>query len=191
MYHYGSVPFDMNTVRWGYPTTDNAFCLTPNVTHARSRGTVRLRTRDYRDRPRVDPRYFTDPDGHDERVMTYGLRLARDIVSQSALAGWAGAELAPGPDVQTDDELLDYIHKTHNTVYHPSCSVPMGAPDDPDAPLDPQLRVKGVRGLRVADGSAMPFLVAVNPCITTMMIGEKCADMIRTGGGVEAAAATA
>src|SRR3954469_20224685 len=72
MYHYGSVPFDMNTVRWGYPTTDNAFCLTPNVTHARSRGTVRLRTRDYRDRPRVDPRYFTDPDGHDERVMTYG-----------------------------------------------------------------------------------------------------------------------
>ena len=55
----------------------------------------------------------------------------------------------------------------------------MGAPDDPEAVVDPQLRVKGVRGLRVADGSIMPFLVAINPCITTMMIGEKCAQLIK------------
>src|SRR6478609_11957771 len=59
----GSVPFDMNTLRRGYPTTDNGFCLTPNVTQGRSRGTVRLRSRDYRDRAKVDPRYFTDPEG--------------------------------------------------------------------------------------------------------------------------------
>lgn len=55
----------------------------------------------------------------------------------------------------------------------------MGAPDDRTTPLDPQLRVKGVTALRVADGSVMPFLLTVNPCITTMMIGEKCADMIK------------
>ena len=189
MFHYGSVPFDMNTVRWGYPTSENAFCMTPNVTHAKSRGTVRLRTLDFRDRPRVDPRYFTDPEGHDERVMRYGLRLARDVIAQPAMADWAGRELAPGPDAQTDDELFDYIRKTHNTVYHPSCTVPMGAAGDADAPLDPQLRVKGVQGLRVADGSAMPFLVAVNPCITTMMIGEKCADMIKETAGAAAGAA--
>ena len=72
MMHYGSVPFDMNTLRWGYPTTDNGFCLTPNVTQGRSRGTVRLRSRDFRDRAKVDPRYFTDPEGHDERVMLAG-----------------------------------------------------------------------------------------------------------------------
>ena len=95
------------------------------------------------------------------------------------MAEWAGTELAPGPR-RTDDELFDYIRETHNTVYHPACTVRMGAPDDPDAPLDPQLRVKGVTGLRVADGSVMPFLPAVNPCITTMMIGEKCADMMRS-----------
>ncbi|MET8676662.1 GMC family oxidoreductase N-terminal domain-containing protein [Streptomyces sp. NPDC004647] len=177
MFHYGSVPFDMNTYRHGYPTSENAFCLTPNVTRARSTGTVRLRTRDFRDKPEVDPRYFTH--AHDVRVMTYGIRLAREIAAQPAMVTWAGTELAPGPGAQSDEELFDYIRQTHNTVYHPACTVRMGAPDDPAAPLDPQLRVKGVSGLRVADGSVMPFLTAVNPCITTMMIGEKCADMIR------------
>ncbi|GAB2610424.1 GMC family oxidoreductase N-terminal domain-containing protein [Streptomyces capparidis] len=177
MFHYGSVPFDLNTLRHGYPTSENAFCLTPNVTRARSRGTVRLRTRDYRDKPKVDPRYFTHE--HDVRVMTYGLRLARRIAARPALAEWAGAELAPGPEAVSDEELLDYIRKTHNTVYHPSSTVRMGADDDPMAPLDARLRVKGVAGLRVADGSVMPDLVTVNPCITTMMIGEKCADMVK------------
>ena len=189
MMHYGSVPFDMHTARQGYPTTENGFCLTPNVCRSRSIGTVRLRTRDYRDKPRVDPRYFTDP--HDERVMTHGIRLARGIVSQPAMEGWAGAELAPGADAATDDEIVDYLHKTHNTVYHPSCSVAMGPAGDQDTPLDPQLRVKGVRGLRVADGSAMPFLVAVNPCITTMMIGEKCADLVKAEAAAPARAGAA
>ena len=97
MMHYGSVPFDMNTVRWGYPTTDNGFCLTPNVTHGRSRGTVRLRSRDFRDRPRVDPRYFTDPEGHDMPVMLAGIKLARGIVAQPALAEWVARGARPGP----------------------------------------------------------------------------------------------
>ncbi|WP_437050170.1 GMC oxidoreductase [Streptomyces sp. enrichment culture] len=88
----------------------------------------------------------------------------------------AGAELAPGPDVRDDDELLDYIRRTRSTVYHPACTVRMGADDDPSAPLDARLRVEG---LRVADGSVMPDLVTVNPCVTTMAIGEKCADLIR------------
>jgi choline dehydrogenase len=190
MMHYGSVPFDMNTARWGYPTTENGFCLTPNVCRGRSRGTVRLRSRDYRDRARVDPRYFTDPDGHDERVMAFGMRLARKIVSQSAMAEWAGAELAPGPDAQTDDELIDYMHKTHNTVYHPACTAHMGPDSDPTAVVDPRLRVRGVRALRIADGSILPFLPAINPCITTMMVGEKCADMLKEDArqGAQAAA---
>lgn len=180
MMHYGSVPFDMNTLRRGYPTTDNGFCLTPNVTQGRSRGTVRLRTRDFRDRARVDPRYFTDPEGYDERIMLSGVRLARKIAEQSPLTGWVARELAPGPDATTDDELLDYLHQCHNTVYHPAATARMGAHSDPMAVLDPQLRVKGVSRLRVVDASAMPKLPAVNPNITVMTMAEKCADLIRT-----------
>ena len=148
-----------------------------------------LRSRDYRDRARVDPRYFTDPEGHDERVMTYGIRLARRIVSQSPMAAWAGAELAPGPDAQSDDELVDYMHKTHNTVYHPACTAHMGPDSDPEAVVDPRLRVRGVEALRVCDGSILPFLPAINPNITTMMIGEKCADMIKEDAARSAASA--
>jgi choline oxidase len=179
MMHYGSVPFDMNTLRRGYPTTDNGFCLTPNVTQGRSRGTVRLRSSDYRDRPKVDPRYFTDPEGYDERIMLTGLRLARTIAEQTPLAPWIARELAPGPDATTDDELLDYVHQTHNTVYHPAATARMGSATDPMAVLDPELRVKGVSRLRVVDASAMPKLPAVNPNITVMTMAEKCADLIR------------
>ncbi|MCP9276058.1 GMC family oxidoreductase [Mycolicibacterium arenosum] len=179
MMHYGSVPFDMNTLRRGYPTTDNGFCLTPNVTQGRSRGTVTLRSRDFRDRPKVDPRYFTDPEGYDERIMLTGVRLARTIAEQAPLTPWIARELAPGPDAVTDDELLDYIHQCHNTVYHPAATARMGAAADPMAVLDPELRVKGVSRLRVVDASAMPKLPAVNPNITVMTMAEKCADLIR------------
>ena len=158
MMHYGSVPFDMNTLRHGYPTTDNGFCLTPNVTQGRSRGTVRLRSRDFRDRPRVDPRYFTDPEGYDERIMLTGVRLARRIAEQPPLAAWVGRELAPGPDATTDDELLDYIHKCHNTVYHPAATARMGAVDGPDVRARPgaagQGGVEAAGGGRVGDAEA-------------------------------------
>lgn len=185
MMHYGNVPFDMHTARHGYPSADEEFCLTPNVTRAKSRGTVRLRSRDYRDKPKVDPRYFTDPEGHDLRVAIAGIRLAREIVAQPAMAEWAGRELSPGIDAQTDEEIGDYVLKTQNTVYHPVGTVRMGPIDDPMSPLDPQLRVKGVSGMRVADASIMPEIVTVNPNITTMMIGEKASDLIASDRDVE------
>jgi choline dehydrogenase-like flavoprotein len=181
----GSVPFDMNTLRRGYPTTDNGFCLTPNVTQGRSRGTVRLRSRDYRDRAKVDPRYFTDPEGYDERIMLTGVRLARTIAEQPPLAPWVARELAPGPDATTDDGLLDYIHQCHNTVYHPAATARMGAVDDPMAVLDPELRVKGVSRLRVVDASAMPKLPAVNPNITVMTMAEESADLVRKSAAAQ------
>lgn len=180
MMHYGSVPFVMHTVRAGYPTSDEMICLTPNVTRARSRGSVRLRSLDYRDKPRIDPRYFTDPDGHDMRVMIAGIRKAREIITQQAMAPWAGTELAPGIEAQTDEELAEYIVTTHNTVYHPVGTARMGSLVDHGAVLDPELRVKGVGRLRVADASAMPEITTVNPNITVMMMGEKCAEMIRS-----------
>jgi choline dehydrogenase len=115
--------------------------------------------------------------------MLAGITLARGIAAQPALRGWIERELAPGPDAVTDDELIDYISKTHNTVYHPAGTARMGAADDPAAVLDARLRVNGVAGLRVADASVMPLLPAVNPNITVMMIGEKAADLVTQDAG--------
>jgi choline dehydrogenase len=110
--------------------------------------------------------------------MLAGMRLARRIAEQPPLDNWIARELAPGPDAITDDELADYVLKTHNTVYHPAGTVRMGPASDRLAVLDPQLRVRGIDRLRVADASVLPFLPAVNPNITCVMVGEKAADLL-------------
>ena len=175
MFHFGTVPFDINTAPLGYPTTDQGFCITPNVARAKSRGTVRLRSSDPSAPPLIDFRYFTDPDGHDERVMLEGVKLARKIAEQPALQSWVGRELAPGPGLQNDEELSEYARRTANTVYHPAGTCRMGTADDLLAVVDPELRVRGVGRLRVADASIFPTMIGTNPCMTCTMIGEKCA----------------
>src|SRR5699024_12840803 len=116
MTHHVSAPTDMHTRPQGYPTSPESFALTPNVTHARSRGTVRLRSIDYRDKPKVDPRYFTDEEGHDMRVAVAGIRRAREIVSQPAMDAYRGRELFPGEDVETDVAHAEFVAQTHDTV---------------------------------------------------------------------------
>ena len=179
MFHFGTSAFDLNTAQLGYPTAEQAFCLTPNVMRARSEGVVRLRSGDPSAPPLIDFRYFTDPDGYDDRVITEGVKLARAIAGQPALRPWVKRELAPGPDVRTDEEISEYARRTANTVYHPAGTCRMGAEDDPGAVVDPRLRVRGVGRLRVADASVFPTMIGTNPCITCMMIGEKCADLVK------------
>jgi choline oxidase len=96
-------------------------------------------------------------------VMLAGILLARRIAEQPALKEWVAAELAPGPEAVTDDELADYVGKTHNTVHHPACTAKTVLDRDPTAVVDPRLRVRGVGRLRVADASILPFLPAINP----------------------------
>jgi choline dehydrogenase-like flavoprotein len=179
MFHFGTSAFDLNTAQLGYPTAEQAFCLTPNVMRARSEGVVRLRSGDPSAPPLIDFRYFTDPDGYDDRVITEGVKLARAVAGQPALRPWVKRELAPGPDVRTDEEISEYARRTANTVYHPAGTCRMGAADDPGAVVDPQLRVRGIGRLRVADASVFPTMIGTNPCITCMMIGEKCADLVK------------
>ena len=126
MFHFGTVPFGINTGPLGYPTADQAFCITPNVMRPKSRGTVRLRSADPSTPPLIDFRYFTDPGGHDERVMLEGVKLARKIAEQPALKAWVGRELAPGLEVQGGEELSEYARRTANTVYHPAGTCRMG-----------------------------------------------------------------
>jgi choline oxidase len=178
MFHFGLMPFDWNTLPMGYPTAEHAFSLTPNVCRARSQGRVQLRTNHPADVPRIDFCYFTDPTNYDERVLIEGVKIAREIAAQPALRDWIKRELAPGPDVQDDEAISDYVRRTANTVYHPAGTCKMGAPLDPMAVVDPELRVLGVEGLRVADASIFPSITTVNPAITVMMIGERCAAMV-------------
>jgi choline oxidase len=161
------------------PEGVTAFTIAADVLHSKAEGRVRLRSSDPADPPVIDPRYFTDADGWDEQIMLEGLKIARKVAEQPALSDWIAREVAPGPDVQSDEELLEYIHRTSYTAYHPSGTCRMGASDDPGAVVDPELRVRGIPGLRLADASIMPTLPGCNPNITCMMIGEKAADLIR------------
>lgn len=179
MFHFGVVPFDWNTAPLGYPTARYGFSMTPNVPRAKSEGVVRLRSPNPKDAPRIDFRYFTDPDGYDEAVLLAGMKLARNIANQPALQRWIKKELAPGSQVQDEQELSEYARRTANTVYHPAGTCRMGASNHPLTVVDPELRVKGVHRLRVADASIFPTMISVNPCITCMMIGEKCADLLK------------
>jgi choline oxidase len=179
MFHFGLVPFDWNTAPLGYPTARYGFSMTPNVPQAKSEGIVRLRSPDPKDAPRIDFRYFTDPEGYDEAVLLAGMKLARSIANQPALQQWIKRELAPGSQVQDEQELSEYARRTANTVYHPAGTCRMGASDQPLTVVDPELHVKGVHRLRVADASIFPTMISVNPCITCMMIGEKCADLLK------------
>lgn len=178
MMHLGVTVFDMQTKPAGYPTAQHGFALTPNVTRARSEGTVRLRSCDPSAPPLIDFRYFTDPEGYDERVMVAGVKRAREIAAQPALRDWILRELSPGRDVTEDADISAYVRSTANTVYHPAGTCKMGAPDEQTAVVDPQLRVRGIAGLRVADASVFPTMIGVNPNITVMMIGERCADFV-------------
>ncbi len=140
-----------------------------------SRGTVRLASRDPFDNPLIDPRYFTEP--NDLRCMRDSIRMIRDIVGQKAFDLFRGEEVAPGADLRTDKELDDWIRRTAETLYHPVGTVRMGA--DAKAPVDGDLKVRGIDSLRVIDASVMPTLIGGNTNAPTIMIAEKMADLLR------------
>ena len=96
-----------------------------------------------------------------------------------ALKAFITSEFDPGPDVVTDQQLLEHARNTATTIYHPSCSCKMGPASDPLAVVDAQLRVHGIEGLRIADASIMPNITSGNTNAPSIMIGEKCADMMR------------
>jgi len=141
----------------------------------RSRGTVRLASSDRRAAPLIDPNYWSDR--HDRGAALAGLRMARDIFRQPALAPFILAERMPGPDVTSDADLIEYACRTCKTDHHPVGTCRMGT--GPDAVVGPDLRVHGLDGLRVVDASVMPRLVSSNTNAPTIMIGEKGADLIR------------
>jgi choline dehydrogenase len=143
----------------------------------RSRGRVTLASADPLAPPLLDPGYLTDPGGHDLATLACGVKLARRILEMPALAGFAGETLRPPPGVRSDAEVETFIREQAETLYHPVGTCRMGR--DELAVVDPQLRVRGLDGLRVADASVMPAIVRGHTNAATLMIAEKAADLIR------------
>lgn len=150
----------------------HGFALTPNVARPKSRGTIRLRTASPLDKPEIDPRYLSEPD--DLRLTVEGILKAREVANADAFRAFGTREIHPGPD-KGRKEIEDYVRRTATTVWHPAGTCKMGVDDE--AVVDPQLRVRGLDGLRVADASIMPTLVSGNTNAPCIMIGEKAAEL--------------
>jgi choline dehydrogenase len=145
------------------------------VLHERSRGWVTLRSANPLDSPRVQLNLFSDPS--DFEIARRGIRTARRIFATRPQADIIARETRPGPAVQSDAEIDAYVRETSSVTQHPvgTCSMGVGA----DAVVDPQLRVRGVEGLRVVDASIMPTVPGANTNAAVIMIAERASDLIR------------
>ena len=153
-----------------YPAITASVCnLRPE-----SRGTVRLASNDPKEAPVIAPNYLSTEG--DRRVAVDSIKLSRRVMAQQAMAKYAPEEIKPGPAYQSDEELAQAAGDVGTTIFHPVGTVRMGADDA--APLDAELRMRGIGGLRVVDASVMPRIVSGNTNSPTIMIAEKAADMI-------------
>jgi len=141
-----------------------------------SRGRIGLRSADPNDDPTILANYLSTPE--DRRAIREGVRMARLVAEQAALTPYRGKEHTPGPEVRSDSEIDAWVARTGETIYHPVGTCRMGASDDPMAVVDDELRVIGLKGLRVVDASVMPTLIGGNTNAPTIMIAEKAADLI-------------
>ncbi|MBB6124221.1 GMC family oxidoreductase [Sphingobium subterraneum] len=148
--------------------------IAPCQVRPESRGTIQINSADPKVAPTIRPNYLSD--SLDQEVAVASMRLARRIANEPALQRWITHEITPGPQCSTDEELLDYARMTGASVYHPVGTCAMGGRDT-DV-LDPQLRVRGVEGLRVVDASVMPRIPSGNTNAPTIMVAEKAADII-------------
>jgi len=132
-------------------------------------------------KPSLDFRYFTDPEGYDAATIVEGLKAAREIAKQAPFSNWLLREVAPGPKIQTDEELSEYGRRVAHTVYHPAGTTKMGI--DEMSVVDPELRIRGLKGVRIADAGVFPTMTSINPMLTVLAIGERAAELIATDAG--------
>lgn len=144
------------------------------VLRPKSRGTVRLQSSDPAAPPAIDPAFLSDP--RDMEVLKHGVRQMYQILQTPPMTQWVAKDRYP-VDLTDDAALEALIRNRADTVYHPVGTARMGA--DADAVVDPQLRVRGIKGLYISDASVMPRLVGGNTNAPSIMIGERCADFVR------------
>ena len=140
-----------------------------------ARGSVNIRSGDATEKPAIRFNYLSTE--QDRKEWVEAIRCARHILNQPAMNEFNGGELSPGPAVETDEQILDWVRRDAETALHPSCTCKMGT--DSTAVVDPlTMRVHGTEGLRVVDASVMPYVTNGNLYAPVMMIAEKAADLI-------------
>ena len=144
--------------------------------HPRSRGRLRLASRDPAAKVRIFANYLGDAEGHDLQLLVEGVRLSRRVFAQTAFDAFRGTEVFPGDGVQDDAAIAAFVRRKAETIYHPVGTCRMGSDDC--AVVDSELRVRGIDGLRVIDASVMPDLPGGNTNAPTIMIAEQAADLI-------------
>ena len=152
----------------------HAYTMGPVLVAPKARGELRLRSSDPIAKPRMVGNHLADPD--DMAAMVAGMKLARELAATEPLASASGREIYPGPDVSDDAALERDLRRRCELLYHPVGTCRMGSGDD--AVVDPELRVRGVEGLRVIDASVFPTITRGNTNAPTIMIAEKGADML-------------
>ena len=184
MMHCYQIPFCDNTSRLGYDKPENAFCMTPNIPRPRSRGQLYLMSKSPSIHPALDFKYFTDPDGYDAATFVAGFKAAREVAKQEPFKSWIKREIAPGPNVTSDEALSEYGRRAAHTVYHPAGTTKMGnVYHDHMAVVDPKLRLRGLKRVRIADAGVFPEMPSINPMLTVLSIGERAAEMIAEEAG--------
>lgn len=167
------VPFDIIVGQ----QNPNAVSILPGVVRPTSRGWVRLASADPLAKPLVNPNYLGTEE--DAQRLVDALKRSREIFATRAFSEWVSGEVLPGPEVRTDAQLREFVRQRADSYHHQAGSCKMGV--DPLAVVDPNLRVHGLEGLRVADASVMPAVPSGNCHAGILMIAEKCADLIKAG----------
>jgi choline dehydrogenase len=157
------------------PTKGHGYQVHIGPMYSDARGTVRLKSTDPKQHPALQFNYLSTE--QDRREWVEAIRVTRNILNQPAFEPFNAGELSPGPSVETDEEILDWVARDAETALHPSCTAKMGVGDD--AVLDPMtMGVHGVDGLRVVDASSMPYVTNGNIYAPVMMLAEKSADLV-------------
>ena len=157
----------------------HALTMGPVLITPKSRGRVSLRSADPADKPRILTNSLSEPE--DLAAFVAGVKLVREWTATEPLAPTIAREIHPGPDVDSDAAIEDWVRAHLELLYHPAGTCRMGAVDDDQAVLDPQLRVRGLEGLRVVDASVFPVIPGGNTNAPVMMVAERAADLIRAG----------
>jgi choline dehydrogenase len=155
------------------------------VLRSESTGSIHIKSKDPADPPAIRFNFLSTE--HDRVGLLAAVRKGRELMATSPLKEVAGEEIAPGAKLKSDAELLDWIRNHAETTYHPVGTCKMGS--DPMAVVDRELRVHGIEGLRIADASIMPTLTSGNTNAPSIMIGEKCAEMVQEAAAVREKAA--